>query len=396
MLGETQAHLGPLTGHSPADARATFERVLALDPDNPHALVHLARIAAEEGRSDDVSTAVGRYLTKHPGGDRVMEMRALRAFSQRDSRETAAVLSDARHASDFDLYSMQLVATSYAENMEAAVELGSILGDRAPSTLSGGEAFFYLLPVPGLMQGRVVHGVPAHGMEKVDPLWAIELRAVLATTPLLDVPAQSLEALRDTIARWRPYPIRGPSFFVFNSESQPQIRAYLLGLLDTKLGNRAAVDSSLAALRELARSADDSSVSDDFAHILRAERARGTNHLSDALREIEQFRFDLSYATPRRFFWPSSSHARFLRGEILHALGRDEEALRWYNSLTEGHEAIYLPLRYLRLAEIAQSRGDTAEAVRHYRRFVRLWKDCDPELRPLVERAKVGLQQLPT
>jgi hypothetical protein len=37
---------------------------------------------------------------------------------------------------------------------------------------------------------------------------------------------------------------------------------------------------------------------------------------------------------------------------------------------------------------------DTKKAMYHYGRFVELWKDCDPELRPLVDAAAERLGQL--
>lgn len=40
--------------------------------------------------------------------------------------------------------------------------------------------------------------------------------------------------------------------------------------------------------------------------------------------------------------------------------------------------------------------GDRQKALEHYARFLRLWRDCDPELRPLVrsvERRMARLQR---
>ena len=117
MLGEAQSHLALFAGHSPADARPAFERTLALDHDNPHAMVHLARLAASEERHDELRSLVARYLATQPDGDRGMEMRALRAFSLRDSAETAALMGELKRAGTLDLYALHLAATSYTENM---------------------------------------------------------------------------------------------------------------------------------------------------------------------------------------------------------------------------------------------------------------------------------------
>jgi tetratricopeptide (TPR) repeat protein len=48
----------------------------------------------------------------------------------------------------------------------------------------------------------------------------------------------------------------------------------------------------------------------------------------------------------------------------------------------------------LALARIYESKGDTANAVAHYREFIELWKDADPELQPRVAAARERLRQL--
>jgi tetratricopeptide (TPR) repeat protein len=82
----------------------------------------------------------------------------------------------------------------------------------------------------------------------------------------------------------------------------------------------------------------------------------------------------------------------------LRDLGRDDEALRWY--ATQGQstipDLIYLAPAHLRQAEIHERRGDRAEAIADYRRFVELWSECDPELRPLVDDARRHLARLGT
>ncbi len=45
--------------------------------------------------------------------------------------------------------------------------------------------------------------------------------------------------------------------------------------------------------------------------------------------------------------------------------------------------------------EIAEfSLGQREKAVEHYTRFTNLWRDCDPEFRPLVEDAQERLRLL--
>jgi hypothetical protein len=47
-----------------------------------------------------------------------------------------------------------------------------------------------------------------------------------------------------------------------------------------------------------------------------------------------------------------------------------------------------------RLRQIYERLGEPAKAADHYRRFLGLWKDCDPELRSQVEDAASRLARL--
>ena len=391
MLGEAQSHLALFTGHSPADARTAFERTLALDHDNPHALVHLARLAASEQRYGDLTALVGRYLATQPDGDRVLEMRALRAFSLRDSVETAALLSESKRAGTLDLYALYLAATSYTENMEAANSILVPLMDRAPRIEHEFAAVLSLVPLPGLMQGRLVRGGPGVAMDALNAGWPAVLRSMLVIDAPGAFPAANLRALRDTVTAWRPGASEAASFFPNEMKMLPQIRAYLSGLLSVRLRDMAAVDSSVATLRAIAQPANDSGVSQNLLHLVLAEEARSRGHLDEAMHELEQFQFAARHYVTFSFR-PAYAQARFLRAEILHGLGRDDEAVHWYSSLSEQYDAMYLPLVHLRMGEIAARRGDKVEAARQYGRFASLWKNCDPELQPVVGRARREVQ----
>jgi tetratricopeptide (TPR) repeat protein len=89
---------------------------------------------------------------------------------------------------------------------------------------------------------------------------------------------------------------------------------------------------------------------------------------------------------------------RFIRAEALRTLGRDEEALSWYGAFGEhsAYSRIFLAPAHRRRGEIFEKTGHRAEAVREYSRFVALWKDCDPALRPDVADAEARLKRLRT
>ncbi|HET8623905.1 MAG TPA: hypothetical protein VFM14_10110 [Gemmatimonadales bacterium] len=47
-----------------------------------------------------------------------------------------------------------------------------------------------------------------------------------------------------------------------------------------------------------------------------------------------------------------------------------------------------------RRAEILATLGRREEAAREYARFIKLWKEADPELQPAVREAKAALARL--
>ncbi len=55
---------------------------------------------------------------------------------------------------------------------------------------------------------------------------------------------------------------------------------------------------------------------------------------------------------------------------------------------------MYAGPSHLRRAALYERLGDTRAAASHYARFVELWKDCDPEFRPLLEQARAGLARV--
>ena len=50
--------------------------------------------------------------------------------------------------------------------------------------------------------------------------------------------------------------------------------------------------------------------------------------------------------------------------------------------------------RARRLAQIYERRGDKAKAIAQYERFIELWSECDPDLRPQVDEARGRLAAL--
>lgn len=80
---------------------------------------------------------------------------------------------------------------------------------------------------------------------------------------------------------------------------------------------------------------------------------------------------------------------------------RPDSALAYYERVvtTPSFDRVYGDQLVLgpilkRLGELYEARGDRAKALDYYGRFVDLWKDADPELRPIVADARAALRRL--
>ena len=77
-------------------------------------------------------------------------------------------------------------------------------------------------------------------------------------------------------------------------------------------------------------------------------------------------------------------------------MGRYEEALRWYKTFhfSYFYDILYRAGSCFRCGEIYEKLGRTDEAINSYSHFVRLWSDCDIDLKPLVEQADRRIEHL--
>ncbi|MDB4951952.1 MAG: Transcriptional activator protein, partial [Gemmatimonadetes bacterium] len=91
-LGEVLFHRGVWMGVPLTQARFAFARVLALSPDNESARIHLARIAAVEGKGVERDSLAAGLARLHPSHARALEMEALQAFGGGSAASREAVL----------------------------------------------------------------------------------------------------------------------------------------------------------------------------------------------------------------------------------------------------------------------------------------------------------------
>lgn len=91
---------------------------------------------------------------------------------------------------------------------------------------------------------------------------------------------------------------------------------------------------------------------------------------------------------------PELARAHDLAGQPDSAIAAYERYVDERDVYRTGSDAEWLALTYERLGELYEERGDLTKAADYYRRFVDLWQDADPELRPRVEEVKRRLTGL--
>jgi DNA-binding SARP family transcriptional activator/TolB-like protein len=342
-LGDLLFHSNPLRGRSAAEAREPFERAVRLDPVHVAAMVHLTRIAAIEGRTDEMLGLIERILRASPDGDQALAMRALRAWATRDAAAIAAVTAELQQARAITVAIAFADVALYAGNPAGAAELarGFLQVARSSELRSLCHSMLaHLALAAGDLDGMRLELDEA---ESLDRTWGLEMRALFATLPFVPASDAELRAVRDALEAWDPAEAGSSAFLIFamHNDLHPAIRAYLLGLLELRLGDLPAAAEWLEALAELEASGP---LVRNLTVELDAALAHARGRTTEALARLERARpelwFQLTVASP--FFTLASQ--RFLRARLLEAVGRGREAAGWYRTMAERspYELVYV------------------------------------------------------
>ncbi|HEY7636535.1 MAG TPA: BTAD domain-containing putative transcriptional regulator [Gemmatimonadales bacterium] len=349
-LGDLLFHSNPLRGRSASEARTPFERVVRLEPDHVAAMVHLVRISGIQGRKPEMLDLIGRILRASPASDQALAMRALRAFSTDDPAAIAQVSEELQSARAITVAIAFSDVALYSGNLAGAEHLARSFIQVARSAELRALCHVQVAHVALAAGKREVADEELRRATSLDETWGLETRAMFAALPFLPMSDNEIRAARDDLAAWDPSRVPPSSFIVFAMHNglHPAIRAYLLGLLELRLGDQSAASTRLDELYGL----DPEGSARSLVVELRARLARAEGKPADALALLERSRpelwFQLTVASP--FF--SLASQRFLRAELLEEVGRTEEAAGWYGAIAERspYELIYAAPARERLA----------------------------------------------
>jgi tetratricopeptide (TPR) repeat protein len=397
-LAEVQFHYGPLSGRPIAESGGAFHRVVELEPDHEGALLHLARIAARAARVAEIDSLTEHLRRLNPASELAVEMRTLAAFARPDAAARDAVAAELAELDD-DAVFTAIWTASYADPVIGTERLARILTEakRPPDVRATGHL---LLATAALGGGRLeaARGALA-AAARDDPDRALPFRALFAALPFLAISVDEVETIRDELQAWDadsiPPGLGTGIFLTVHDGVQPRLRAYLTSLLARAVGED---EEALAAMQSLERLEGPERVrglARDLALGARAE-ILGRGNAQEALAALEQIRGQFPYEQMVVSPFFALSRERFLHAQLLRRVDRHDEALELYASFldTSLFDLPCLAPAHLGRAEILDERGDVQGALGHYRRFIELWGAADPEVRPMVERARARVAEL--
>ena len=399
QLAEVLFHYNPLHGRPFTESEEVFERVLHYEPDDAASLIHLARITASQGRLDEMSSYVEKVLKLIPTGEREMEMRVLRAVAIESEAEIDQLMTQLRTEGELSLTQSIWIAPVYSQKIKASMPLISLLTSptRTSEARSLGHSWLaYLYVATGQWQ---LAKKELDAIESYDSVSALENLALLFSLPFLNIPVDELQEIRRQLEQVKPVDRvpSNPSFhFNVHDDIHTILQSYLLGLLSARVGDNDAAIQHATQLAQLEAPESGGTIATDLALSVRSQIDLIGGRLKQALALLEQTRNETWYHKTLSSPFYAQTHQRFMRAELLRKLGRGEEALGWYESLPAitPFGLVYLAISHLRRGEIYESLGQEEQAVEHYSRFIELWRDCDPELQPLLEDAKEKLSEL--
>jgi tetratricopeptide (TPR) repeat protein/tRNA A-37 threonylcarbamoyl transferase component Bud32 len=399
QLGEVLFHRNALYGGSIADSREPFERVLSYQPNHFASLVHLARVEALEGHLDAMKSLVARFLALgKESRDRVLAIRALQAFAVNDRLQEDEVLDELSRSEDPALAISFLEVSLYGRNFPGAERIARLL--TAPSRPPRVRAYGHVaLAHLALARGR--WSLAKNELQSIaasDPWTSLEYRALLSCLPFVSASRSELSSIRDGLAALDPANvprIDDPEVFVdAHYDLHPLLRMYLMALVSVRMGDVDGAEKYAGQIEQQKFPAGFQTLASDLTRSVRAQIDRAQGKPIDALKELEPILAETK--NPLESPIVSEASERFTRTELLVELGRDPEALPWLDHLVESSvfEFVYLPVSYLRRAEIHDRMHDPKSAAADYRSFIDLWGNCDPDLRPTVDLARRKLAGL--
>jgi len=391
QLGEIEFHGNPLRGRSMIEAREALSRALFYDPADLGAMYHLLRVLARKQDPAELDSLATVFFALTPSGDRTLELRALQAFTTSDLEAKNAILAEVERAPDNSLPLIVWSVGVFAQDIPSALRVTAMM--QRPERPRDVQALGWLEGAHlELAMGRLAAARTALARAAVlGSADAASAAAWIAALPF--VPPGEATPVATTTTRQASRP---SVFFSVHDSVHDAVNAYVRGLGAVRQRDAAGIAAAIGALEGMA--------GHPSTGALAAELARGLEGQDDALagraaQGLQRFAsadpagwYERTFVSP--FF--AGATERFVRAGFLQQAGRLDEALAWYNGLTENstRELVFMGPSLLRRSEILEQLGRGKEAVPVLERFLHLWSDADPEFARLVTEARERLARV--
>jgi tetratricopeptide (TPR) repeat protein len=231
---------------------------------------------------------------------------------------------------------------------------------------------------------------------RFDPAWATVLETLYLGYPLRSVSSQEALRAREILAGWEADQVGLSTNFVLFAHNgfHRSLRLYLLALTSIWAGDPEAAISYASELPRVHSDRDHAAIAAGWGQSIRARVSAAAGRTEEAIRQMEDVELNapLERIAISPFF--SRAYDRYTLGQLHTSVGRIEEALDWYRSLTEGYEVVFVAPAHLQMGRILDEAGEPEQAAEHYRRFLELWQNPDPGFQPLLEEARERLSVL--
>jgi serine/threonine-protein kinase len=400
LLGDALFHAAPYHGRSIREARAPFERALALDPSHVGALHKLARLAALDFRDAELDAYAERFLRLSPDADQALAVRTLRAFRLRRLTDKAALLAEFRGAGALAVANAFSDAVLYGGATDEVAQLGGLLVPAIHSPELRALCRL-MLGFVALARGRIPAGHAHLDAARADDLrWSLEAESVLAATEPVPLGEARVEAVRAALTALDPAdapPNVGAPMDLHNA-LHAHIRLYALGLLAARAGDVAATAGAAELLAELDVPRWAAALVQRMARTLDAllRRARGDHAGALAVLEGAQAGVWFQFAVASPAF--AGAAERLLRAELLMEAGRTREAAGWLAAIGERSPwelPFVAPARRLE-ARCHEGLGDRDGAARCWRDVARWYEGAEGPASPVLAEATDALKALVT
>jgi serine/threonine-protein kinase len=396
-LAQVMLHFNPFRGRAAAEAHVPLARVLELDPENGPARMFTAYVFAKEGQYEEHQSNVRHWDDK---SEFSIYPRAMHALLRGTDADADAIIKELSLESDATVNEACRYVARLTSNLPGAERIARLLLDPGRSRTTNAYGLVLLAQLAAAA-GRHAQAFGALSeASRFDPDAALLQRGYLATLPFLPVPAAEIDEIRgalDAVNAKESARLADASTRDMHEGLHEALRLYVLGHVHARA--EAFADASIAAERLAALDVTpaSSALVNDWARGVRAHIAWRRRQVSDALALLEGSHLEVSWAqrlAPSPFL--SQNFERYLRAQLLDTVGRDEDALGWYESVTGDftHEVVFLAPSYLRRAQLHDRRGDYSEAREFYQRFISLWRGGEPEEALVVKDAQQRLIRL--